>query len=159
MTKIANCEIRISQFKIRKCLSPVAYCLLPVFLSSCASELIRQQEEQIRLQEEEMASLRREVEELTAAKQREERKRQDCNRAFHDFERAQQAKEPEEAAALYRRGLRLCPDDDVGHYELGKILQGMGQKEEARREFEAALKINPNFQDAKRQLEAIEKRE
>ena len=137
-------------------LLPVAYCLLPVFLGACASEQIRQQEEQIRMQQEEIARQRREIEELTAAKQREERRRRDCNRAFQHFEQAQQAGEPGKAAALYRQGLALCPDDDVAHYELGKILHAMGRSREAQREFEAALKINPNFHDAKRQLENIQ---
>lgn len=129
-----------------------------ILLSSCASEQIRQQEEQIRIQEEEIARQRREIEELTAARQREERKRRDCNRAFGDFEKAQAVKEPREAESLYRQGLKLCPDDDVAHYELGKILQGMAQTQDAQTEFETALKINPNFQDAKRQLEIIKKR-
>ncbi len=109
------------------------------------------------MQQEEIARQRREIEELTAARQREERKRRDCNRAFQHFEQAQQAREPGTAAALYRQGLALCPDDDVAHYELGKILKTMGRSQEAQQEFEAALKINPNFHDAKRQLEAIGK--
>src|SRR5574341_543140 len=93
----------------RATLLPIAYCLLTVFLSACASEQIRQQEEQIRMQQEEIARQRREIEELTAARQGEERKRRDCNRAFQHFERAQQAREPGKAAALYRQGLALCP--------------------------------------------------
>ncbi len=127
---------------------------LVLFLSSCESELIRQREEQIRRQQEEIARQRQEIEEIVAAQQREERKRRDCNRAFQDFEKAQSVKEPREAVRLYRQGLQLCPDDDVAHYELGKILQGMGQNQDAKQEFEAALRINPNFRDAKRQLEA-----
>jgi len=139
----------------RRCLLPVACCLLPLFLSACESELIRQREEQIRLQQEEIARQRREIEETTAAQQREERKRRDCNRAFQDFEKAQSARDSHEAVRLYRQGLQLCPEDDVARYELGKILQGMGQNQDARQEFEAALRINPNFRDAKRQLESL----
>lgn len=131
---------------------------LSLFLSSCESELIRLQEEQIRLQQEEIARQRQETKEIVAAQRREERKRQDCNRAFQDFEKAQSAKEPREAVRLYRQGLQLCPDDDVAHYELGKILQGMGQNRDAQQEFEAALKINPNFRDARRQLENLKAR-
>lgn len=137
---------------------PIACCLLSLFLSACESELMRRQEEQIRFQQEEIVRQRREIEELALARQREEQKRQDCNRAFQDFERAQGAKEPREAVTLYRQGLKLCPDDDVAHYELGKILQSMGQAQDARMEFEAALKINPNFHDARRQLETLKNR-
>ncbi|MBI2989229.1 MAG: tetratricopeptide repeat protein [Deltaproteobacteria bacterium] len=139
-------------------LLPIAYCLLPVFLLSCESELIRQREELIRRQQEEIARLKQESAEMAAAQQREEQKREDCNRAFRDFEKAQAVKKPGEAVTLYRQGLRICPDDDVAHYELGKILQEMGQTQEAQMEFEAALKINPDFRDARRQLEALQRR-
>ena len=131
---------------------------LALFVASCASEIIEKQEEQIRLQQEEIARQRKEIEELMVARQREEKKRQDCNRAFRDLEKAQAVKDPHEAVALYRQGLRLCPDDDVAHYELGRILRGMGRTQEAKEEFEAALKINPNFFDAKRQLETLQVR-
>ena len=134
------------------------FAILMLFFSSCRTEILRQQEEQIRQQEEEISRQRREIEELKIAQQREEQKRQDCNRAFSYYEKAQGAKNPQEAALLYRQGLKFCPDDDVAHYELGKIFQTSGQLKEAEAEFEAALKINPNFTDAKRQLETIRKR-
>jgi len=53
--------------------------------------------------------------------------------------------------------LALCPDDEVAHYELGKTLADRGRYAEAEREFEAALKTNPDFVDAKNQLEAVRK--
>lgn len=134
---------------------PVACCLMALFLTSCESELIRQQEERLRLQQEEIAHQKREIEELTAARKKEEKKRRDCNRAFQDFERAQAVKDPSEAVTLYRQGLKLCPDDDVARYELGKLLQALGRAQEARMEYEAAIRINPNFRDAKRQLETV----
>jgi tetratricopeptide (TPR) repeat protein len=139
-------------------LLPLAFCLIALFLSSCESEIIRKQEEQLRLQQEEIMRQRQEIEQLTLAKQREEKKKQDCNLAFRDFEKAQATKEASEAVALYRQGLKLCPDDDVAHYEFGKILQGMGKTREAEQEFEEALKINPNFSDARRQLEKLKSR-
>jgi len=135
----------------------LACCLFSLFLSSCQSELIRRQEEELRHQQEEIRRQRQEIEELMAARRKEEQRRENCSRAFGRFELAQRAPDPREAVALYRQGLNLCPDDDVAHYELGKILQGMGSAEEARREFEAALRINPNFQDAQRQLENMQK--
>ncbi|HEY2989852.1 MAG TPA: tetratricopeptide repeat protein [Candidatus Binatia bacterium] len=121
-------------------------------LFGCESEALRKQAEEIRRQEQEIARLRQENEKIDAAKQQEERKREACNVAFRSFEKAQAAKEPSEAVALYRDGLKLCPDDDVAHYELGKILAGMGRSREAQDEFEAALKINPNFQGARQEL-------
>lgn len=138
--------------RLRRSLILLAYCLI---LSSCASEVIRRQEAEIHSQREELARLKAEGAELQSAKRREAEKRQDCNRAFREFERAQEVTEPEAQAALYRKGLEFCADDDVAHYELGKILRRIGRKDEARHEFEAALKINPNFRDAKAQMEAL----
>ena len=148
-----NSKLRIKNFEFL--ILSLGLC---VFSWSCESELIRQREEQIRRQQEEIARQRQEIEETVTAQQREERKRQDCNRAFQDFEKAQSAKEPREAVRLYRQGLQLCPDDDVAHYELGKILRSIGQTQGAQMEFEAALKINSNFRDARRELEAIQKK-
>jgi tetratricopeptide (TPR) repeat protein len=45
----------------------------------------------------------------------------------------------------------------VAHYELGNILAGMGRRDEAREEFEAALKINPNFKGARQELEKLKR--
>ena len=150
-SRIANFEIRISK------LGFIIFSLsLVFFLSSCESEIIRQQEETIRLQQEEITRQRREIKELVDARQREEQKRRDCNRAFRDyFEKAQGDKDPQRAISLYRQGLEVCPDDDVAHYELGKILRDVGRVEEARREFAAAVKLNPDFLDARKQLETL----
>ncbi len=61
------------------------------------------------------------------------------------------------AIALYRKGLRLCPDDDVARYELGKILIAVGLRAEAQEEFEAALRINPDFKTVRRELENLQR--
>ena len=131
---------------------------IALVFSACESELIRKQQEEIRQQQAAIKQLRQSIDEELAARQRAEQKRQACNLAFRSFERAQATKAPRDAVALYRDGLKLCPDDDVAHYELGKILSGMGRTEEARDEFEAALKINPNFHGAKQEMEKIQAR-
>src|ERR687892_488106 len=85
-------------------------------------------------------------------------KQRDCVRAFREyFDKAQLSTNRDEAISLYRKGLEICPDDDVAHYELGRALAGSGQPVEAEKAFEAALKINPDFSDARKQLEAIRK--
>jgi tetratricopeptide (TPR) repeat protein len=87
-----------------------------------------------------------------------DQKLRDCNRAFREyFEKAQTSSAPDQAIALYREGLALCPDDDVARYELGKLFAVRGRYSEAEQEFEAALKINPDFADAKTQLESVRK--
>jgi tetratricopeptide (TPR) repeat protein len=128
-------------------------------LPSCNTEILRQQEEQIKAQQEEIARQRKEIEELAAAKKREEQKRLDCNRAFRDFfDKAQASDDRQQAVSLYREGLGLCPDDDVAHYELGKALSDLGRYAEAEKEFAAAVTLNPDFQDAEQQLEAVRKK-
>lgn len=130
--------------------------LLSLAAAACNSELLEKQAEQIKQQEEEITRQRQEIEALQASQKAEEKKRRDCNRAFRDyFEKAQKSGDPGRAIALYREGLRLCPDDDVAHYELGKVLIRQGQRGEAEKEFAAALKINPDFKDAERELDEL----
>jgi tetratricopeptide (TPR) repeat protein len=133
---------------------------LPVLLlvSSCLTAEIEKQAETLKEQEAEIARQRAEIEALKAAQQAEEKKLRDCNRAFRDyFEPAQTHADGDGAIALYRKGVALCPDDDVAHYELGKLLAARGLYREAEIEFEAALKINPAFTDAKARLDALRK--
>jgi tetratricopeptide (TPR) repeat protein len=131
--------------------------LFPVLflLTSCETDLIQRQEQQLRKLRAEIKRQRDEIEDLRLSKLKMEQKRQNCNRAFRDFEMAQSRKGNEEAIALYRKGLRLCPDDDVAHYELGKLLAGGGRAKEAQTEFESAVKINPDFQAPRRELEIL----
>ncbi|HXG52591.1 MAG TPA: tetratricopeptide repeat protein [candidate division Zixibacteria bacterium] len=126
------------------------------WLAGCNSEILEKQAEQIRQQEIEIARQREEIQKLLAAQEAEERKRRDCSRAFTDyFEKAQAAADRDKAIALYREGLALCPDDEVAHYELGRTLAEAGRYREAEKELEAALRINPGFTDARRQLDAV----
>jgi Flp pilus assembly protein TadD len=134
-------------------------CVTAIALSACRSEILEKQAEQIKQQEIEIARQRQEINDLLAARQVQDQKQRDCNRAFSDyFEKAQSASDEERAISLYRDGLALCPDDEVAHYELGKTLAAHGRYAEAASEFEAALRINPEFVDAKKQLEAVRRK-
>src|SRR5215467_7823759 len=134
-------------------------CVTAIALSACRSEILEKQAEQIKQQEIEIARQRQEINDLLAGQQARDQKQQDCNRAFNDyFEKAQLSSDRERAIALYRDGLALCPDDEVARYELGKALADRGRYKEAELEFEAALRINPEFVDAKKQLEAVRKK-
>jgi len=132
-------------------------CLMAAWLlTGCLGEVLEKQAEQIKQQEIEIARQRKELEALAAGQTIQDAKQKDCMRAFRDyFDKAQLSTNREEAIALYRQGLVICPDDDVAHYELGRALVEAGRPAEAAASFEAALKINPGFADAKRQLEAI----
>jgi len=127
-------------------------------LPACNSQILEKQAEQLKQQEAEIARQRKEIDELLAGQKAQDQKQRDCKRAFSDyFEKAQASSDREQAISLYSEGLRICPDDEVAHYELGKALRDRGRNVEAEKEFEAALKINPDFVDAKIQLDAVRK--
>jgi len=149
--QISNFEFRISNFSVPLLL------LLAFILVSCESKLMQQQDAEIQGLRQEIARQRQEIEQIKLAKLKMEQKRQDCNLAFRDFEKAQEAANRDQAIALYRKGLRLCPDDDVARYELGKILIAVGRRAEAQEEFEAALRINPDFKTVRRELENLQR--
>ena len=129
-----------------------------MLVSACQSEILQKQAEQIKQQQEEIAAQRKQINDLLAAQKLEDQKRRDCNRAYREFfEKGARSSDREQAIALYRDGLVLCPDDDVAHYELGKALLERGRTQEATKEFEAALKINPAFIEVKKQLDSVRK--
>ena len=135
-----------------------ALLLALMFLSSCLTAELEKQAEQIKQQEEEIARQRKEIEAITAGQKVQDQKQRDCNRAFREyFDKAQTTADREQAVMLYRDGLALCPDDEIARYELGRALADRGRYAEAEKEFEAALKINPGFIEAKRQLDAARK--
>jgi tetratricopeptide (TPR) repeat protein len=129
-----------------------------LLLSGCLGEALEKQAEQIKQQEAEIVRQRQELEALAAGQQIRDEKQKDCVRAFRDyFDKAQISTNREETISLYRQGLAICPDDDVAHYELGRALADAGRADEAAKSFEAALRINPDFADARRRLEALPK--
>ncbi|MCZ6546669.1 MAG: hypothetical protein O6837_00925, partial [Deltaproteobacteria bacterium] len=89
---ISNFEFRISKFQFS------ALALLPFVLrlTSCESELIQKQEQQIRKMQLEITRQREEIEELKLARIKVDQKRQDCNRAFREFEKAQKLKDSDQ---------------------------------------------------------------
>ena len=126
--------------------------------AGCSSETLERQAEQLRQQEKEIARQRKEIDDLLAGQKIQGQKSRDCDRAFREyFEKAQTSSDREQTITLYREGRALCPDDDVAHYELGKVMVERGLYAEAEKEFEAALKINPDFVDAKKQLDTVRK--
>lgn len=129
-----------------------------LLLPSCAlfdNTKLEQQRAQIEQLRRETEQLRQEADALQTQRETEERERAACNRAFASFAAARKA--PDDAAAItsYREGLALCPSDDVAHNELGELYARTGRTAEARTEFEAALKLNPNFTRAQKNLDAL----
>lgn len=134
-----------------------------VFLSGCITGYLERNAErmdaQMKEQSAEIEQQGKDLENLRAGRPIPDLKRQECDRAFRDYyDKAQLSTDRNQAIELYRQGLALCPDDDVAHYELGRALADAGRYEEAEKEFEAALKLNPGFVDARNQLDAVRKR-
>jgi tetratricopeptide (TPR) repeat protein len=129
-----------------------------MILSACNSTVLEEGAEIIRQQKIQIAEQEKIKEALEAKNRLEKQKQHDCNHAFREyFDKAQLASNRERTISLYREGLAICPDDDVAHYELGRALAAAGRRTEAEKSFEAALKINPDFTEARRQLEAVQK--
>jgi tetratricopeptide (TPR) repeat protein len=144
----------IPRFQPEGCLA----LLLPVLLlaASCLNAELEKQAETLKAQEAEIARQRQEIEAIRAGRQVQEKKQGDCNRAFRDyFEPAQTTADGDRAVTLYRDGLALCQDDEVAHYELGRLLAAQGHYGEAETEFETALKLNPDFTDARARLDTL----
>lgn len=135
-----------------------ALILAAMALSSCLTAELEKQAKTLKEQEAEIARQRKEIEALKSGQQAQDKRLGDCQRAFgENFERAQITADVDRAVALYREGLAICPDDEVAHYELGRLLAAQGRYPEAETEFESALKINPDFTDARARLEALPK--
>jgi tetratricopeptide (TPR) repeat protein len=136
----------------------ISLAIFTIAMSACNSEMLQKQAEQIKQQELEIARQRKDLEAMLASQKLQDQKQQDCNRAFRDyFERAQIASGGDEAIALYREGLSLCPEDEVAYYELGRTLADRGRYLEAEKELETALNLRPDFTDARRQLDSVRK--
>jgi tetratricopeptide (TPR) repeat protein len=148
----------VAQVKIRLAVCLGALMLAALAITSCLNPELEKQAELLKQQQAEIVRQRQEIEALKAGQQAQEKRQASCSRAFRDyFEPAQTAADGDRAIALYREGLTLCPDDDVAHYEIGRLLAAQGHMAEAETEFEAALKLNPNFTDARARLDTLRK--
>jgi len=134
------------------------YWLLFFLLPSCTlfdNTKLEQQKVEIERLTQETAQLKAEADSMQNQREREEKERIACNKAFSAFDAARKAANDDDAIARYREGLTLCPSDEVAHNELGEIYTRAGRPADARVEFEAALKINPNFARAQKNLDAL----
>ena len=143
-------------------LRPSLYWLLAtgywLLLPSCSlfdNTQLEQQHAEIARLRQEAEQLRQEANALQQQRQKEEQEREACNRAFYAFDAARKAANDEEAIARYRGGLDLCPSDDVAHNELGELYLRLGRKADAAAEFEAALRLNPNFSRVRKNLDTV----
>ncbi len=61
----------------------------------------------------------------------------------------------EEAIEYYLEALDLAPDSAAVHYNLGVACGQNGQHKRAIQEFQAALKLDPNLEEARREMEKV----
>ncbi len=137
------------------CLLPFAFCLFSSCILFDNTKLEQQRADLARLRAE-SEKLRQEAEALRQQSQAVDKEREACNQAFTAFDAGRKAGDSDSAVARYREGLALCPNDDVAHNELGEIYMRLGRKAEAAAEFEAALRINPNFSRAQKNLDSVQ---
>ncbi|HEY0711219.1 MAG TPA: tetratricopeptide repeat protein, partial [Polyangia bacterium] len=74
---------------------------------------------------------------------------------FQDGLRLEGTGRTEEAAAAYRRALKLDPGLGAAHTNLGRLAHGRGDIAEARASFEAALALDPEQPEARYNLAHI----
>ena len=67
---------------------------------------------------------------------------------FEEAQAAEEASAFETAQRLYRRVMRIDPDDPAAPFNLGNLLRSAGKKVEAEAAYRAALKADPEFSDA-----------
>lgn len=144
-----------------RCLACLLAAGLCCWLPACSlfdTTLIERQQAEIERLRQESLALKQEIESLQQQRQQEDKEREACNRAFFLFDAARKAATPEEAIERYREGLALCPKDDVAHNELGELYLQLGRTDEAVAEFHEALRLNPNFSRAQKNLDAARTR-
>jgi tetratricopeptide (TPR) repeat protein len=67
---------------------------------------------------------------------------------FEDAQAAEEAGDIETAQRLYRRVMRIDPDDPAAAFNLGNLLRSTGRKVEAEAAYRAAVEVDPRFAEA-----------
>ncbi len=76
----------------------------------------------------------------------------DCQSAEKEIANANASSDVADKLYHQRRALRLCPENPSYHNGLGEIYLSLNRDEDAMFEFEEALKIDPNYSSASRNL-------
>lgn len=79
----------------------------------------------------------------------------ECNQAEGEISKASASSELADKLFHYRRALRLCPDNPSYHNGLGEIYLSLNRRNDAEFEFREALNLDPNYQPASNNLNAL----
>ncbi len=79
----------------------------------------------------------------------------DCKDAEKEIAKAQSVVDAADKLFHFRRALRLCPHQPSHHNGLGEVYNSLGRMEDARFEFQEALKLNPNYAPAQSNLKKL----
>jgi len=84
--------------------------------------------------------------------------RKACRKGEQYFDRAYRARNLDRKIHLLRKGLRYCPNNPAAHNDLGVALTLSGEHAAARRHFNRALKLDPAYYPAQRNLDRMNRR-
>jgi tetratricopeptide (TPR) repeat protein len=63
-----------------------------------------------------------------------------------------------DAAEAFRRAIEVDPTSAQAHYNLGTVLIDLGENDRAIAELQEALRLKPDFLDARRELEELRRK-
>lgn len=78
-----------------------------------------------------------------------------CTEADAEAVRARSAASDADKLFYFRRALRLCPKEPAYHVEIGRVYGAIGRTEDARFEFNKALEMDPENQNAQEELSVL----
>jgi len=81
--------------------------------------------------------------------------RRACRRGAQYFNRARRVRNLDRKIDLIEKGLRYCPNNPAAHNDLGVALELAGDYAAARVHFERALRIDPDYLPARRNLQRM----
>ena len=78
-----------------------------------------------------------------------------CTQAQQEAMKARNAVSDADKLFYYRRALRLCPERASYHLEIGRVYSSIGRLEDAKFEFRRALDLDPNNDEATKELSLL----
>lgn len=77
----------------------------------------------------------------------------DCTAGQSEIKKAEQVSDTADKLFHLRRALRMCPQNADYHNQLGELYRHLGRSDDAKFEFQEALKINPGHKNATQNLD------